>query len=101
MRCLACDNAVHWGERVKAAIVLSAALLSGATLSAEPPQPLRLAGAPVRTYREDRVTEFYFDGGRGPKNVVLLELGPMGAPMAALRKCADDLVASWGLNPEE
>ena len=51
--------------------------------------------------RENRVTEFHLDTGRGPKGLTLLELGPMGAPMAALHKCMDDLVTTWGLKPDE
>ncbi len=30
---------------------------------------------------------------------VIMETGPMQAPLAALRKCMDDLVAQWGLDP--
>lgn len=59
------------------------------------------ANAPLTFERANRITEFSIDPGRGPKNITVLELGPMGAPMAALDKCMDDLVATWGLNPEE
>lgn len=30
-----------------------------------------------------------------------LALGPMGAPMQALRACTDDLVANWGFDPKQ
>ena len=32
---------------------------------------------------------------------LVLELGPMGAPMAEMRKCVSELVAAWGLDPDE
>lgn len=74
-----------------------------ATKRPESPNDLQswLALASLSPEREDKVTEFQFDAGRGVKNVVVLELGPMGAPMAALRKCTDDLLTTWGLNPEK
>lgn len=32
---------------------------------------------------------------------LVLELGPMGAPMAAMRKCVSELIKAWGLDPDE
>ncbi|MEO1968966.1 MAG: energy transducer TonB [Sphingomonadaceae bacterium] len=35
------------------------------------------------------------------KNSLRLNTGPIDKPIAALDKCVDDLVSSWGLNPSE
>ncbi|MBB3034315.1 energy transducer TonB [Alteriqipengyuania lutimaris] len=35
------------------------------------------------------------------RRIVYLATGPMGAPLAALRKCSDDLLGDWGVDLEE
>lgn len=60
-----------------------------------------LALAPLTPEREAKVTEFLFDPRYGNNNIVVLDLGSMGPPMAAIHKCTDALVTSWGLNPQE
>ena len=59
------------------------------------------AHATMTPEQENRVTAFYFDARRGSRDMTALELGSMGEPMAALRKCMDALVTKWGLQPEE
>lgn len=38
---------------------------------------------------------------RGGRTPLKLALGPMGPPMAAMRKCTDNLVTHWGIDLEE
>lgn len=70
-----------------------------------PDGPTDVAGwqalAPMTAEREARVTEFLFDPRYGAGNVVALDLGSMGPPMAALHKCTDQLLIDWGLDPAE
>lgn len=48
----------------------------------------------------DRAIEGYLVEN-GFEQDVLLETGPMNAAMAAMQQCTDNLVASWGFDPEE
>ncbi len=89
-------------DRIPIAFILPAVRLAATPapeqITASEREPNRPAMTPER---ENRVTEFYFDTGRGPKGITMLDLGPMGAPMAALHKCMEDLVTTWGLNWDE
>ncbi|WP_324740745.1 energy transducer TonB [Tsuneonella sp. CC-YZS046] len=49
--------------------------------------------------QEKAVTEFIISKS-GARDIVF-ELGSMGEPFAAMRKCTMNLVAGWGLDPEE
>jgi hypothetical protein len=51
---------------------------------------------PIGAVREAAIT--YLQIGKPLKQPVILELGKMDAPMAALSKCVDDLMAGWGID---
>ncbi|MFM2410619.1 MAG: hypothetical protein RL481_1447 [Pseudomonadota bacterium] len=57
-----------------------------------PPPP------PVGADRERAVTSLSLQSGKGAP--LILGLGSMGQPFAALQKCADDMAAGWGIDVE-
>lgn len=59
-------------------------------------RPLAMAPLPVSV--EEAVARVSVAGA---KRSMSLELGSMGAPMAAMRGCTEALVRSWGLDPAE
>jgi hypothetical protein len=54
---------------------------------------------PISAEREKAVN--YLRIGKPLRNDVILELGPMDKPMAAMRKCVDDLLTTWGIDVEK
>jgi hypothetical protein len=60
--------------------------------------PMLSAPAPLGAAREKAIT--YLRIGKPLKKPVILELGAMDKPMAALSTCISDLVKSWGVDPE-
>ncbi len=52
---------------------------------------------PISPAREAAITTIAFKPARGKR--YLLETGSMGAPMAAVRTCTEDLVKTWGYDP--
>lgn len=47
---------------------------------------------------EQRATELYFEQKGGPR--LVLQTGSMTKPLHGLRNCVDDMVRSWGIDPE-
>lgn len=58
--------------------------------------PINFAGAIPAD--ELRATELHVEQGGYLK--LLFQTGPMAAPLSALRSCVDDMLMSWGLDPE-
>jgi Gram-negative bacterial TonB protein C-terminal len=61
--------------------------------------PMYIPLSPLGAAREKSVTFLKVD--KPLKKSVILELGAMDKPMAALSTCIDDLVRSWGVDPEK
>jgi hypothetical protein len=61
--------------------------------------PMYIPLSPLGTAREKAVT--FLKVNKPLKKSVILELGAMDKPMAALSTCIDDLVRSWGVDPEK
>ncbi len=56
----------------------------------------------VQPISEDRKKAVqYFRIGKPLRNPLILETGPMRAPMAALNKCIDNLLVTWGIDIEK
>ena len=53
---------------------------------------------PGEATRINDLTEFHLEGAF--KDDLVLELGPMGAPMDAMNACLDELVYHWGVDAE-
>ena len=47
---------------------------------------------------EQRASELHFEQKRGPK--LLLQTGVMAKPLSGMRDCVDNMIRSWGVDPE-
>lgn len=95
---------------LKMPAVLDSNALLGVRPSKEPDTAVRSVGKgtqdaasallqalePIDPAREAAVT--YLQIERAAGKVIILDLGPMDKPMAAMRACTDELVTHWGLD---
>ena len=78
-------------EKVPLVIVESTSLLG--------PMTTRTLASVALSPEAEQATDSLLIDHRPAKSVYRLKLGPMGAPMKAMRACTDELLGHWGLDP--